>query len=68
MKKYLIAFYFWQDMPDGQIGSGVMNLDMEISEEVDIYTSEGINSLIEYVKEKHNYRDCVILNIIPLLY
>lgn len=65
VKKYLVCFYYWKDFPTGQI-TGFGNMDVDVNPEIDIYTSSGVDNLIQFIKEKKSYDGCVILNFIPL--
>ena len=65
MKKYLLCYYHWKKLPCGQ-EYGFANVDIEVNNERDIYTSEGIDEIIEKLINEYSYTGCVILNIIPL--
>lgn len=59
MKKYMIAFFFWTESTSG-FGNEKVICDG------DIYTTEKMNNLREYIINTHNFSGCVIINIIPL--
>ena len=65
MKKYLLCYYHWKEIPNGQ-ACGFGNMTFETDPGKDMFTASGILSAIECVKEKNNFDGVVILNIIPL--
>lgn len=67
MRKYLLCYYHWKEIPQGQ-ACGFGNMTVETDPGEDMFTASGIKSAIEYIIEKNNFDGAVILNIIPLKY
>ena len=66
VKKYLVSYYFQKDEENRTVtGFGNVEISPE-PEGVNIYTSEIISGLRDYICETNGFTSCVILNIIPL--
>lgn len=66
MKQYLVSYYFSKDEENRHVtGFGDVYIEPE-PEDTNIYTSEFVTAVREYICDKGGFTSCVILNIIPL--
>lgn len=61
MKKYHIAYFYWEELLL-KAGSSIIIAN----DEEDIYTEEKLAEIHDFIIKKFGFDGCVILNIIPL--